>query len=276
MQATPRRSGFVLITFGLTMILLVTLALAGTTWAAPNAQGTVPTPPAGATVAPTGTSGGGNNGGDNSGNDSNNGGDLNSGSSGDANNAQPTAPSPGAGTVCAIGENGAQCTSGELLIMVASGAASAGSALTIEGSFTQPPCPASPNAHNFMNRCYRYAWIGTNAEPLTSIGAPVQYCISYGANELAAVKNKAEAFVIGVAGADGNWTLLKPTVDPTGNRACATSNQMVVWNALFAPQNVSDLLPTVGGQPNSMLWAVALAGIALIGLGVFQVRRQTK
>lgn len=270
MQATPRRNGVVLVIFGLVMLVIVMLALSSTTWAAPNMQGTVPTPPGGATATPTSGDDGGGGGGSGGDNGNDNGGDNGGGA------AQPTAAPAGvgSGSVCAIGDSGAQCTAGDLVIVVGAGAASAGSALTIEGTFPQPPCPSSPANHNFLNRCYRYAWIGTNALPLNGINAPVQYCIGYGAEQLAAVKNKPETLVIGVASGDGAWSLLKPTVDAAGSRVCATSNQLITWSALFAPQTVSALLPTVGA-PTDAWWLAALVGIgAILLVGAFQIRRR--
>lgn len=253
--------------FGLILLVIVMLAFSSTTWAAPGAQGTVPTAP-----APTpGNNGGGNNGGDknknNNNNNDNGGGDnsgtLNSGSDSTGGGASAAPAGPGAGSVCAIGDNGAQCTATDLVIVVGPGAATAGSALTIEGSFPQPPCPPSSAGQNFLDRCYRFTWIGTNAQPLDAINAPVQYCISYGEQQLAVVKNNPNAFLIGLAGADGNWTMLKPTADPAGNRTCATSNQLIVWSALFAPKSSSDLLPTVGAPENNW-WLAALAGFGAV------------
>lgn len=268
MSTSHRRTGIVLIVFGLAMLVIVTLAFSSTSWAAPNAQGTVPTAPA--PGDPTTTPGDGN--GDNGSND--NGSDNGDDSSTNGDTATPVAP--GAGTVCAIGETGAQCAAPDLIVVAAAGAANAGSALTIEGSFPQPPCPASPAGHNFLNRCYRYTWIGTNAQPLEAISAPVQYCISYGAEQLASAHNDANALLIGVAGADGKWTLLKPTADAANNRTCATSNQLIVWSALFAPQSASPVLPTVGAPPDNMWLAVLALGGILILVGVMQFRRRAK
>lgn len=45
MRVKSSRTGIALVVFTLGFIGLITLALASTTWAAPNAQGTVPTPP---------------------------------------------------------------------------------------------------------------------------------------------------------------------------------------------------------------------------------------
>ncbi|MCC7162614.1 MAG: hypothetical protein IT331_08975 [Anaerolineae bacterium] len=275
MQATPRRNGFLVLAFVLAMFIIVTLAFSSTTWAAPNAQGTVPTPPVPTDTAPTavppGDGDGGNDNGDNGGNDNGGSDDSNapaddSGNGGsqddDSGGTAPTAAA-GAGSVCAIGDGGAQCSAGELNIVVGAGAANPGSALTIEGSFPQPPCPPSPAGHTFLNRCYRYTWINTSAEPMSSINAPVQYCINYGAAELAAVNNDPASFLIGVMGADGAWSMLKPVVDlPTG-RACVTSNQLVVWSALFAPPTASELLPTVGATQDQ-LWMAAVAGIGVV------------
>jgi hypothetical protein len=267
MPTTPRRNGFVLVAFVVTMFVIISLAFSSTTWAAPGAQGTVPTPPA-PTDAPT------DSGSDNGGGDNDNNGDTNPTSTPPTSTPSPVIPT--SGTVCAIGETGAQCSSGDLIIVVGTGAASAGSALSIEGSFKQPPCPASPAGQIFLNRCYRFTWIDSNAQPLSTIKAPVQYCIGYGPEQLAAVKNQASALLIGLAGADGNWTLLKPTLDSTGGRTCATSNQAVVWSALFAPQSASELLPTVGGQSN-LLWIPLMIGVGVVLLlGAAQVRRKAK
>ena len=127
-----------------------------------------------------------------------------------------------------------------------------------------------------MNRCYRYTWIGTSAEPLNTINAPVQYCISYGPDELAAVKNNATSLLIGVAGADGAWTMLKPVVDPSTARTCATSNQLIFWSALFAPDTASELLPTVGASQNE-LWIVAVGGIGIVLLlGAARLRKNAR
>jgi hypothetical protein len=124
-----------------------------------------------------------------------------------------------------------------------------------------------------LNRCFRYTWIGTNAQPLTSISGPVQYCISYGPAELAAVKNNPDSLLLGIAGADGAWTMLKPTADPAGGRTCATTDQLVGWSALFGPQAVTDLLPTVGGAHNYLwLFVPAALGILLV-FGAVRLRK---
>lgn len=265
MHQSQHRNGTIIAIFVVGMLLLVMLALAGTTWAAPGAQGTVPTPPNGTSAPPPtggGTNGGGGNGGNNNG--GNNGGEV------------PPPVAPGAsGAVCAIGENGAQCSGVNLSVVVGAGAVPAGSALTIEGSFAQPPCPASPQGQNFLNRCYRYTWIGTNALPLTAVSAPVQYCIAYGTEQLASVNNNTDVLLIGFAGADGNWTLVKPTVDKEGGHACATSDQLNVWSALFAPQASSRLLPTVGGQMDWMWLAFPTAFGVLLLLGGMRVWRKS-
>jgi hypothetical protein len=290
MQTPNHRNATALVVFGLILVLVVWLAFSSTTWAAPGAQGTVPTPPgptdtfptrtaptdaAPTTAAPTNEPPPSDDGG----NDNDDGGDQGNGNDdgGDAGgNAQPTAPAaPGAGSVCAIGDTGAQCAATDLIVAVGAGAASPGSALTIEGSFPQPPCPASPSGQNFLNRCFRYAWIGTNAEPLSSISAPVQYCISYGAEQLAAAKNDPEAMLIGLAGADGTWSMLKPTADTASNRTCATSNQLFVWSALFVPENPSQLLPTVGAPQNSW-WLAALASVGIVLLVAAGRLRRTR
>ncbi len=294
MQHQPRRSGIVILAFIAAMLVIGTLAFYSTTWAAPGAQGTVPTPPrptdVPVTVSPPDDGGGGNDNGGNNDNNNNGGGDQNNGGNdggnnggdgggnndgGNQNTVQPTAAPAAAGTgsVCAIGEGGAQCAAGDLIIIVGAGAANAGSALTIEGSFPQPPCPASPSAHTFLNRCYRYTWIGTDAQPLSAVNAPVQYCINYSPTELAAVNNNAEAFVLGVANADGAWSVLKPTIDSAGSRACATTDQLIVWSALFAPQAPTSLLPTVGGAQDYM-WVLALAGFGILLLvGATRLRK---
>ncbi len=266
MRSTNRQVVIALV-FGFIFLMVVLSAFAGTTWAAPGAQGTVPTPPGGPTTVATTTPGGGDGGGNND--NSNNGGANDGG-------AQPTPAAPGSGVVCAIGDAGAQCSATDLIVVVGAGAASAGSALTIEGSFPQPPCPTSPANHIFLNRCYRYTWIGTNALPINAISAPVQYCISYGAEQLAAVKNNPDALLIGVAAADGNWSVLKATADAANNRTCATTNQLIVWSALFAPQAPATVLPTVGGPMNGW-WFAALVGIGIVLLfGAVQFRRRAK
>jgi hypothetical protein len=274
MQVQHRRNGIALVLFILGFMVLVTLALASTTWAAPNAQGTIPTPP-NATAQPTSAGGGGNGGGQDSGGQ-NSGGQDTGGQNAGGESGSPTAaaPVPGAGSVCAIAENGAQCSVENLIVVVGAGAAPAGSAFTIEGPFGQPPCPASPDGNNFLNRCYRYGWIGTNAQPLTGINAPVQYCLGFGPEQIAATNNKTDSLLVGFAAADGQWTVVKPIVDTAGNRACATTNQQIVWSALFAPKAASTLLPTVGGDTNAW-WMVPLAllGVVMM-LGAIRLARQ--
>lgn len=278
MQVQNRRNGIALVLFILGFMLLVTLALASTTWAAPHAQGTVPTPPH-PTAQPTSTDGGGNNGGGDNGGGNNGGGDNGGGqdSGGQSSGGDisvPTAAAPGSGSVCAIGENGAQCSVQDLIIVVGAGVAPAGSALTIEGPFEQPPCPASPESSTFLNRCFRYGWIGANAESLTAINGPVQYCLGFGPDQLAATNNKPDSMLVGFAGADGKWTVVKPTFDSAGGSACATTNQEVVWSALFAPKAGSTLLPTVGGD-GAMWWMFPLAGLGILMLlGAIRLARQ--
>ena len=134
MQDSQHRSGIIIGVFVVGLLVIVMLALAGTTWAAPGAQGTVPTPPNGTSVPPP--TGGGNNGAGDTGGGNNGGGNNNGGNTG---GEVPPPVAPGStGAVCAIGDNGAQCSGTNLLVVVGAGAAPAGSALTIEGSFAQP------------------------------------------------------------------------------------------------------------------------------------------
>ncbi len=251
MNVPAHRNGVALALFIGGFILLVMLALASTTWAAPNAQGTVPTPPKptarptvpGPTPQPT---------------SSKNGGGQDSGGE-NVPTAQPTAPTaptaPGVGTVCAIGETGAQCSAENLAVIVSAGAAPAGAGLTIEGPFAQPPCPASPESSTFLNRCYRFMWTGADAQPLAALNGPVQYCLQYGAEQLAATENKPEAMLVGFADANGTWVVVKPTVDAASSHICATTNQLIVWSALFAANAPLPLLPTTGNS-NAVLWMI--------------------
>lgn len=275
MHPSKHRTGLALTFVTLGLVLLIGLALAGTTWAAPGAQGTVPTPPK-PTGQPTSTGGGGgdnggNNGGDNGGdnNAANNGGDNGANQDSGGGSSQPApAPAAGTGAVCAVGDNGAQCTAPDLTVVVSAGSAASGSALTIEGSFPQPPCPVSPTGHTFLNRCYRFSWIGTDTQPLTTLQAPVQYCIAFGAEQVAAVNNKPESLLVGLASANGSWTLLKPTIDAERGHACGTSREMATWAALFAPQAGSPVLPTVGADQSSVglgLLGAFAAGLLLVG-----------
>ncbi len=252
------------------LIAFLTLALVSTTWAAPNAQGTVPTPP-NPTAQPTTTGGGNNGGGQNNGGD-NNGGDNNGGSqdNGDDQNSDepvsvptavaPAVPTPHSGAECMIAENGAQCTAENLIVVVSAGAAPAGSSLTIEGPLAQPPCPASPNAFIFLSRCYRYAWQSPNHEPLAKLDAPVQYCFVIGPEQLVLVGNKSDTILVGLADTGAAWTLVKPMFDAATRRVCATTNQKVEWSALFAPPTAPILLPTTGsartrgGYSRSQIW----------------------
>jgi|GEM_PF-2276789 hypothetical protein len=269
MHVHTRRNGMALILFVVGFTMIVTLALASTTWAAPNAQGTVPTPPKPTAQATASTGGGGTN----NGGGQKNGGGKSGGSDNGGSQVNPTA-APGAGSVCAIGENGAQCTADSLTIVVGAGVVPAGSALTIEGPFAQPPCPASPDGAVFLNRCYRFGWIGTNAQPLSAISGPVQYCVTYGAEQLGATDNKPDSMLFGFAGGEEKWTLVKPTIDTNANRVCATTNQEIMWGALFAPKAASTLLPTVGGEWN-LFWMAPLAvvGVAMM-LGAWRIARK--
>lgn len=266
MHHPKRHKGPALAIFAFCLTAIITLALTSTTWAAPGAQGTVPTPPGPTSVATPGGGGGGNdNGGGGGGND-------NGGSSGGTTDTGAATAVPGTGTVCAIGDTESQCASGNIIVVIGAGAASAGSALTIEGSFGQPPCPASPVSHNFLNRCYRYTWIDSSAQPLSTVSGPVQYCIAYGPEQLAAVTNNPGTFLIGLAGTNGQWTLVKPNVDTAGGRVCATSDQLIRWSALFAPQASSSLLPTVGGEFN-VWWLAPIAALGLfLWLGALKLR----
>ncbi len=258
MQVQPRRNDVALILFIVGLTILITLALSSTTWAAPNAQGTVPTPPK-PTAQPTasgGNGGGQDNGGQNNGGGQDNGGQDNNGGQNNGGNqggsdviSIPTASAPSSNAGCVIAENGAQCTATNLLVAVSAGAAPAGSILTIEGPLAQPPCPASPPVFVFMQRCYRYAWTSATAEPLAEINAPVQYCFNFGAAELAATGNQPEKTLVGLANAEGKWVLVKPAFDAAAQRVCATTNQKIEWSALFAPQAALILLPTTGGAP---------------------------
>ncbi len=256
MHVSKRQNGIALAIFAICLTALVMLAVTSTTWAAPGAQGTVPTAPAPTQSAGT-PSGGGSSGTPVSGT-------TGGGDSGGGAQATSVPSVPGPGSVCAISESGAQCGGGDMIVVVGAGAVGAGSALTIEGPFGQPPCPASPVGNNFLNRCYRFTWIDTNAQPLTKVSGPVQYCIAYGQEQLAAATNNPNAFLIGLAGENGQWTLVKPNLDAAGGRVCATSDQLIRWSALFAPQTSSILLPTTG-EGFQLWWIVpiALVGAAL-------------
>lgn len=278
MQDSKWRNGVALVLFAFCLLAIVMLALTSTTWAAPGAQGTVPTPPEPTSTIPTAippaTSTDGTN----------NGGNDNGGSGGDSGGSTDTGGSSGAGSVgqgsvCSIGSDGATCSAENLILVVGAGAAGAGSALNIEGSLPQPPCPASPTGFLFLNRCYRFTWTDSNAQALESLSGPVLYCISFGPEQLAAAANNPDAFSIGLADATGTWTLVKPTLDAPTGRVCATSNQMVQWSALFAPQSGVRLLPTVGAQFDSW-WLVPLVALGLLLLfllvGAIRVRRKTR
>ncbi|MBI4670883.1 MAG: hypothetical protein HY741_04335 [Chloroflexi bacterium] len=252
MNTTTHRNGMALALFILAFMGLVMLAWTSTTWAAPNAQGTVPTPPkptvrptvpltAQPTAQPTSADDGG-------------GGQNNGG--GSSPTVQPTAiVVPGPESVCAIGEDGAQCSATDLVVVIAAGAAPAGSALTIEGPIAQPPCPASPGGMTFLNRCYRFKWVGADAQPLSALNGPVQYCFAYGPEQLALTNSQPEKMLVSFADASGAWSVVIPTPDPAGARTCATTNQLAVWSALFVPDAVLPLLPTTGGA-NAAGWMI--------------------
>jgi hypothetical protein len=121
-----------------------------------------------------------------------------------------------------------------------------------------------------VNQCYGLTWSG-----VSTFSAPVQYCIGYGPDQLAAVTNKPESFLIGFAGADGNWAFVKPTVDAPNQRICAASDRLLAWAALFAPQTATAVLPTVGDpfEPGWLLaWGI-LGSVLVLGAGLI-LRRQ--
>lgn len=284
MRVPTRRNGLALVLFILGFALVTALAFASTTWAAPNAQGTVPTPPkptgqptarptVNSTAQPTAINiGGGNNGGGNNGGNGNNSGnqDNGSGNTGSTPGAQAV-PLPN--TVCAIVESGAQCMLNELNLVVSAGAAPSGSTVTMDGSFGQPPCPASPVGIIFLNRCYRFHWTDANAQPVTALGGPVQHCMMYGAEQSVLTGNRPENMLIGFAGADGVWSVVKPAIDTAAGRVCATTNQAVMWTGLFAPQAAPALLPTTGEGVIGWLFPLMVTGILLM-LAAWRIRRK--
>lgn len=238
---------------------LVALSLSGTTWAAPNAQGTVPT-----AVPPTSPAGSGNGGG--------NGGGGDGGGGGNGSAVATATPRALPAIVCVIGEEITQCVFDVLWVLIRAGTVAAGSALTIEGPFTPPPCPPSPANFAFLNRCYRFTWLGTNAQPITALAAPVQYCYTYSAAELALAQNKADNLLVGFAGADGVWTVVKPTVDAANARICAVVDKVYAWSALFTAQPT--LLPVTGGREMSLaVLLIAITGLGVAGAGLCALRR---
>lgn len=228
--------------FGLSVLLstviltaLLLLAWNGTTWAAPGAQGTVPTPrvtdASGNDQAtaepndnqdpnePSDNSGGGDNGG--------------------LVPLVPESAPPTAGSVCAVSDNGTQCIVDPLTLVLSPGAMPVGSALAIEGSFTQPPCPQSGSDVVFVNHCYRLTWLGADTQILAAFNAPVTTCISYNDTDLGSAGNRADIFLMGFARADGVWSIIKPTLDQGNARVCATVDQVFTWQALFAPPSIA-------------------------------------
>jgi hypothetical protein len=87
--------------------------------------------------------------------------------------------------------------------------------------------------------------------------------------------NQPENLLIGFAAADGAWTVVKPTVDVTGNRTCATTNQIAQWGSLFSPQNVTALLPATG-QQEVQLWLIPLFVGGLLILGAWRLALKYK
>lgn len=254
MHPQRRRFGSSLLISSIILVTILLLALNGTTWAAPGAQGTVPTPkstqvaPAG---QPTGQPGGeGNNGGDNqNGNDQGNNQEQGNGETGTATEptAVPVVPlAPTSGSVCSIADTGAQCNVAPLVLVVPAGAMPSGSALAFEGPFAQPPCPPSEAGITFLNKCYRVNWIGTDTQPLSTLSAPVTSCFAYSAQDVAHASNQPDNLLIGLAGADGRWSLVKPTVDQPNSRVCATLDHPFTWQGLFTGKPT--LLPDTGAD----------------------------
>jgi hypothetical protein len=126
----------------------------------------------------------------------------------------------------------------------------------------------------FLNRCYRTMWSDPNGQALSALGAPAQYCISYGAEQIALSQDKPENMLMGFAQENGDWTVVKPTLDIASGRICGVTNQAAVWTALFAPASAPILLPTTGG--NAVWWTIPLAlfGMMLMLVALRIVRRK--
>lgn len=255
MRSPRRQFGLSLLITTVILAALLLLAWNGTTWAAPGAQGTVPTPRVTdasgndqATAVPddnqnpnepTDNSGGGDN-------------------SGLVPLVPESAP-PTTGSVCAVSDDGTQCTVDPLLFVLSPGAMPAGSALAIEGSFTQPPCPPSGSDVIFVNHCYRLTWLGADTQILAAFNAPVTTCISYNSADLGLAANRADTFLVGFARADGAWSIIKPTLDEGNSRVCATVDQVFTWLGLFAPPSIA-ASPTTGTATSADPLALPLLG----------------
>lgn len=247
MQIRRSELGLSFIVVAISLVALLMLGLAGTTWAAPGAQGTAPTiTPGGGGGNPTNTPGGGGHG----------------------PTDTPLPPTPGGGGGCSIGEDGGNCIAAGKTISVPPGALPVGSTVNIN-PVQQPPCPATPNGYVFLDHCFKVDFTGPDGKPLTSFNKPVYDCLDYGPDDVAAAGGDPANLLIGFF-VNGQWELVKP--DVVDGKVCASIDHPFTFQALFTKQPT---LPVTGAKNDpSYLFSLMLmsfAGIAIAG-GVWRFR----
>lgn len=211
--------------------VLLTLALASTTWAAPGLQGTIrtATPTATETFGPPCPPGG--------------------------------CPGP-TETPHFCGDPG-ECISSSKSISVPVGVILPGGKLVLNEVNTQPPCPATPDGQIFLDHCFKVDWLNPDGTFMTTLSQPVLDCLTYSDSDLAAAGGNPANLLIGFVFKDPNakWTLVKPIVDAAHSRVCANPAEPFYWQALFTPKPT---LPVTGMDERSYYWVVLV--ILLVGL----------
>lgn len=250
MSIQSHKLGFTLLFVAAAFVALLSLANAGTTWAAPPAQcgGTVNCPPPQSPVPPGGGGGGGCS---------------------DCAQATPSVTPPPSVT-CTVTSAGTICTLNPKSITVPAGAVPDGTTVTLTGPISQPPCPATSAGALFLGDCFQVDWKDKNGTPLAALTAfakPVTDCLLYNGNQVALAGGDPANLRIGFV-YDKNtlaWTLVKPTVDSANSRVCTNVGQVFFYQALFTP---APGLPITGGSEPSAPWGwltlMVVAGLASV------------
>lgn len=236
------------------LFILMGLALASTTWAAPPSQGTGPgtVPPPGGTPTKTPPPPPGKT---------------------------PTPPGhhePCVNTPISITTNSvwnlppasiqdafiSGCTK---VISITQGTVPSGTQVSVT-PVGQPPCPETPDGMLFLDHCFQVDWHGA------PFNGKVLDCLPYSAEDLQQAGGNPNNLLIGFY-IDGKWVFVKPST-VTDGYVCAEMDRPFTFQALFT---VKPKIPTTGEAlpPTPWeLWAV-IAGIALVLLGSarYAVRR---
>ncbi len=222
MQSRRSELGSSVILVAIAFTVLVFLAIASTTWAAPATQG-CGTLCLG-TETPTAT----------------------------RERKETITPPVQTKTPVTCGDPG-ECVSASKSISVPVGVIPPGGKLVLEPLDGQPPCPASPDGQIYLDHCFKVSWLDGNGKFMTTLAHPVLDCLSFSTSDVTTAGGKAENLLIGFVYGDptAKWTLVKPTVN--GNQVCAKPGDPFYYQALFTPKPT---LPVTGADNSPTYWMV--------------------